>query len=224
MTLTRIDLESSRLQAMISQAGLGLQILTELQLQQSIDEILQQSLASNVWIFAYGSLIWNPIFKYSDRCVGTVYGWHRRFCLWTPLGRGTPDHPGLVLGLDRGGSCRGIVYQLDASDVATELLLLWRREMVAGTYIPRWVKVVSKKQTIKAIAFIINPHHSLYAPKLSLDDTAYAISKARGALGSCADYLLQTVEGLAELGIVDRTLIQIRDRVLSLLNSNLNQK
>jgi glutathione-specific gamma-glutamylcyclotransferase len=69
VTLTRIDLESSCLQAMILQAGLGLQILTELELQQSIDEILQQCLASDVWIFAYGSLIWNPIIKYSDRCV-----------------------------------------------------------------------------------------------------------------------------------------------------------
>lgn len=220
MTLTRIDLESSRLQAMIAQAGLGLQILTEAQLQQSIDGILQLCLASDIWIFAYGSLIWNPIIRYSDRCVGTVYSWHRRFCLWTPLGRGTPDHPGLVLGLDRGGSCRGIVYRVAASDVATELLLLWRREMIAGTYIPRWVKVISGKQVVKAIAFVINPHHSLYAPKLSLEDTAYAISKAHGSLGSCADYLLQTVEGLAEFGIVDRKLIQIRDRLLSLLNSN----
>jgi glutathione-specific gamma-glutamylcyclotransferase len=221
VTLTRIDLESNRLQAMIAQAGLELQILTEVQLQQSIDEILQQCLASDIWIFAYGSLIWNPIIKYSDRCVGIVYGWHRRFCHWTPLGRGTPENPGLVLGLDRGGSCRGIIYRVAASDVATELLLLWRREMVAGTYIPRWVNVISGGQVIKAIAFAINPHHSLYAPKLSLDDTAYAISKAQGSLGSCADYLLQTVEGLAEFGIVDRNLIQIRDRVLLLLNSNL---
>jgi glutathione-specific gamma-glutamylcyclotransferase len=188
---------------------------------QSIDEILQQCLASDIWVFAYGSLIWNPIFKYSDRCVGIVYGWHRHFCLWTPLGRGTPENPGLVLGLDRGGSCRGIIYRVAANDVATELLLLWRREMVARTYIPRWVKVVSGEQVVKAIAFVINSHHSLYAPKLSLDDTAYAISKAHGSLGSCADYLLQTVEGLAEFGIVDRNLIQIRDRVLSLLNSNL---
>ncbi len=91
MTLTRIDLESGRLQAIISQAGLGLQILTEAQLQQSIDETLQQCLECDVWIFAYGSLIWNPIVKFSARCVGTVYGRHRRFCLWTPVGRGTPD-------------------------------------------------------------------------------------------------------------------------------------
>jgi cation transport protein ChaC len=206
---------------MIAQAGLELQILTEVQLQQSIDEILQQCLASDIWIFAYGSLIWNPIFKYSDRCVGTIYSWHRRFCHWTPVGRGTPDNPGLVLGLDRGGSCRGIVYRVAAHDVATELLLLWRREMIAGTYIPRWVKMVSGEQVVKAIAFVINPYHSLYAPKLSLDETAYAISKAYGSLGSCADYLLQTVEGLAEFGIVDRQLIQIRDRVLLLLDSNL---
>jgi glutathione-specific gamma-glutamylcyclotransferase len=126
ISLTRIDLESSRLQAMILEAGLELQVLSELQLQQSIDEILQLCFNSDVWIFAYGSLIWNPIIKYSDRYIfGTVYGWHRRFCHWTPLGRGTPENLGLVLGLDRGGSCRGIIYRVAASDVTTELLLLF---------------------------------------------------------------------------------------------------
>lgn len=215
MTLTRMDLESSRLQAMISQAGLGWHLLTEEQLQQSIDDILQQRLGLDVWIFAYGSLIWNPIFLYSDRCVGTVYGWHRRFCHWTPVGRGTPDNPGLVLGLDRGGSCRGVAYQIAASDVANELQLLWRREMIAGTYIPRWVKVFMGGKIVQAIAFVINRQHSLYARSLSLDTTIESIATASGQLGSCADYLLQTIDGLATVGIKDETLNLLGDRVVA---------
>ncbi len=216
MTLTRIDLESGRLQAMISQAGLGLQILTQAQLQQSIDETLQQHPeVSDLWIFAYGSLIWNPIIKFSDRCVGTVYGWHRRFCLWTPVGRGTPDNPGLVLGLDRGGSCRGVAYQVAATDVATELQLLWRREMVAGAYVPRWVKVFSGGQVVEAIAFVINRQHSLYTGSLPLETTIESLATAGGQLGSCADYLLQTIDGLATVGIKDETLLFLGDRVIA---------
>lgn len=215
MTLTRMDLESSRLQAMISQAGLGLHLLTEDQLQQSIDDILQQCFGADVWIFAYGSLIWNPIFLYSDRCVGRVYGWHRRFCHWTPVGRGTPGNPGLVLGLDRGGSCRGVAYQIAVSNVATELQLLWRREMIAGTYIPRWVKVFMGGQIVEAIAFVINRQHSLYARSLSLDATVESIATASGQLGSCSDYLLQTIDGLATVGIEDETLNLLGERVVA---------
>lgn len=215
MTLTRIDLESSRLQAIILQAGLGLQILTEAQLQQSIDKTLQQCLESDVWIFAYGSLIWNPIIRFNKRCVGTVYGWHRRFCLWTPVGRGTPDNPGLVLGLDRGGSCRGVVYQVAAIDVATELQLLWRREMVAGTYVPRWVKVFNGEQVVQAIAFVINRQHSLYTGSLPLETMIESLATAGGQLGSCADYLLQTIDGLAMVGIKDETLLLLRDQVIA---------
>lgn len=216
MTLTRIDLESSRLQAIILQAGLKLQILTEAELQQSIDQVLQQrSHATDVWIFAYGSLVWNPIIKFSDRRVGTIYGRHRRFCLWTPLGRGTPEHPGLVLGLEHGGSCRGVVYRIAAEDVSIELQLLWRREMIAGAYVPRWVKVFNGEKIVEAIAFVINRQHSLYAGSLPLETTIHTLATASGHLGSCADYLLQTIDGLATVGIQDASLLYLRKQVIA---------
>ena len=81
-------------------------------------------------MFAYGSLIWNPAFHFVERRTGLIHGWHRRFCLWTALGRGTPDRPGLVLGLDRGGTCRGVAFRIAAAAVDEELDLIWRREMV----------------------------------------------------------------------------------------------
>lgn len=220
MSLKRTDLESSLLQKMILQSGLDLQILTEAELQASICETLRrQGLDSDVWLFAYGSLIWNPIFRYIDRRVGTVYGLHRRFCLWTPLGRGTPDNPGLVLGLDKGGSCRGVAYRIAAVDVLSELLLVWRREMVVGSYIPRWVRVFDAKQEFEAIAFVVNRNHSQYAGNVPLETTINSIATASGQLGSCADYLIHTVDGLIQVGIKERRLLFLRDRVLARINS-----
>ncbi len=216
MTLKRTDLESNLLQKLVLQSGLGLYILSEAQLQESICQTLQrQTPNSDVWLFAYGSLIWNPIFKFVEYRVGTIYGLHRRFCLWTPVGRGTPDNPGLVLGLDRGGSCRGIAYRIAAADVLSELLLVWRREMVVGSYIPQWVKVFEGTQEFEAIAFVVNRNNSGYAGELPLETTINSIATARGQIGSCADYLMQTVDGLMTMGIKDRQLLRLRDQVIA---------
>ena len=213
MSLTRTDLESNLLQKLVLQSGLGLRVLTEAQLQESIRETLRRQLPnSDVWLFAYGSLIWNPIFRFVEHRVDTIYGWHRRFCLWTPLGRGTPDNPGLVLGLDRGGSCRGIAFRISAADVLSELLLVWRREMVVGSYIPRWVRLVDGTE---AIAFVVNRCHSGYADNVSLETTVNSIATASGELGSCSDYLMQTVNGLMTVGIKDKQLLLLRDQVIA---------
>ncbi|MGF1677294.1 MAG: gamma-glutamylcyclotransferase [Rivularia sp. (in: cyanobacteria)] len=220
MSLTRADLESSRLHNMILQSGLGMQLLSESQLQESIRVTLKSHKAdTDVWLFAYGSLIWNPVFKFTERRVGTVYGWHRRFCLRALVGRGTPENPGLVLGLDSGGSCRGVVYRIPAAEIHSELLLLWRREMVIGSYIPRWVKVVSGTEEIMAIAFIINRHHPDYAGKMCFESTVNTIATAKGELGSSAEYLIQTVKGLEIMGIEDKHLLQLHSSVLEQQNN-----
>lgn len=224
MSLTRSDLESRRLQQLILQSGGGVNFLSEAQLQESIRQTLKQlEPSSDVWIFAYGSLIWNPIFRFVEQRVGTIYGWHRRFCLRVPRGRGTPENPGLVLGLDYGGSCRGIVYRIAAADVPSELLLLWRREMIVGSYIPRWVRVFDGTQKLEAIAFVINRSHRAYAGNISLETTVKSIATATGELGSCADYLMHTVNGLMTASIQDKQLLQLRDRVLALQNEELTQ-
>lgn len=216
MSLTRSDLEERRLQQTILQSGRKVNVLSEAQLQESMRETLkQQKPDSDVWIFAYGSLIWNPIFNFVEQRVGTIYGWHRRFCLWVPQGRGTPDNPGLVLGLDRGGSCRGIAYRIAATDVSLELPLLWRREMVVGCYIPHWVRVFDGKQQLEAIAFVINRRHRAYTGNISEETTVNSIATASGELGSCAEYLMQTVNGLMTAGIKDKPLLRLRDRVVA---------
>lgn len=214
MSLTRHDLESKRLQQMIAQSGLTVRALTEEELQTSLDATLSQHpIDTDVWIFAYGSLIWNPCFPFLDRQIGSIHGWHRQFCLWTPLGRGTPDNPGLVLGLDRGGSCRGVIYRIAAAVVRSELQLVWRREMVVGSYTPRWVKVMNGKEFVHAITFTVNRNHSGYAGKLPLSLLVHQLATAAGSLGSCTDYLHQTVAGLAQEGIQDKYLLELCDRV-----------
>ena len=214
MSLTREDLESGRLPQLIAQTGLKLPVLNEAELQASIQAMVKHcDPDADIWIFAYGSLIWNPVFDFVERRVGTIYGWHRRFCLWTPLGRGQPDNPGLVLGLDRGGSCRGVAYRIAAVNMAAELRLIWRREMVVGSYVPRWVKLVSGERRLPAIAFTINHQHPLYAGRISPEITVKTLATAHGKLGSAADYLAQTVEGLSALGIQDRSLMALWEQV-----------
>ena len=216
MILTRAYLESGLLQKAIAQAGLGMHLLSESELQASIQQTLaKQKPNSDVWLFAYGSLIWNPIFHFAEYRTGTIYGLHRRFCLWTPLGRGTPDNPGLVLGLDRGGSCRGIAYRIAANSLMSELTIVWRREMIVGSYVPTWVKFYHERQVVEAIAFVVNRCHSGYAGNISFDGTVDTIATAKGQLGSSADYLFQTVDGLNSVGIQDKPLLRLRDQVLA---------
>lgn len=220
MSLTRADLQDRRLQKLITAAGLGIHVLTEAELQASLAQTLGQNPSGEVWLFAYGSLIWNPVIHFIDRQVGTVHGFHRRFCLWTALGRGTPDNPGLVLGLDRGGSCRGIVYRIAAEAVQSELMLVWRREMVVDSYIPRWVKVWDGQRSLYAIAFLINRCHAFYAGNVAPELIVQHIATACGELGSSADYLNQTVEGLAQAGIHDRGLRLLQQQVIQRLASD----
>lgn len=214
MSLSRTDLEAGHAQAAIVQSGRPVSFLSEDELQASLHQTLQQQEANaDVWIFAYGSLIWNPIFKFVERCTGTIYGFHRRFCLWVPAGRGTPENPGLVLGLDRGGSCRGIAFRIAATDIASELPLVWRREMIVGSYTPRWVRVSTEDREMAAITFVINRQHRRYTGALSNETVVNSIATAHGHLGSCADYLAQTVQGLLEAGIHDRSLLSLHQQV-----------
>ena len=117
--------------------------------------------------------------------------------------RGTRDAPGLVLGLDRGGACTGVIYRLPAPVAIDELHLLWRREMVTGSYRPKWVKVQSHEREFVALAFTVRHDHPQYAGRLSVDDEAAVIANAAGAFGSSLDYLERTRVALVTHGIID---------------------
>lgn len=169
-----------------------------------------------LWLFAYGSLMWNPAFHYAESRLATVHGWHRRFCLRVMVARGTPQAPGLLLGLERGGSCRGVAYRLAPRQAAEELDIVLARELVAEGYTPTWVRAQSGNKPIRAIAFAIDRAARTYAGRLTLEQTARRIARACGALGRCADYLEDTVAHLEALGIHDRRLTALRRRVRAL--------
>ncbi|MEO8166191.1 MAG: gamma-glutamylcyclotransferase [Betaproteobacteria bacterium] len=156
-----------------------------------------------LWVFGYGSLIWNPLMEFAQRTPARIHGYHRGFYLWSKVNRGTPDMPGLVLGLDQGGSCQGIAYQLHDDKHAAELTLLWRREMISGTYMPRWVNADLGNRVVRAIAFVVDRNKPGYTGRLGDDEIVSIALKASGHYGTCADYLVQTAHSLELAGIAD---------------------
>ena len=210
MVLNRQALESKLLHQLLAHPELNLKIWSDEELLTSIRQTLQQKSTDQFWVFAYGSLIWNPLFEYLERRVVTLDGWQRQFCLLAPVGRGTIDNPGLVLGLKPGKSCQGIAYRLPIDQhLESELLLLWRREMVVGSYIPTWVTVQNNGQKIEVLAFMVNSQHPVYVDDLSVEKTVESLATATGILGSSAEYLDCTVQGLSAEGIEDRSLMML---------------
>ena len=129
---------------------------------------------------------------------GRVYGFHKRFCLWTRLGRGSPEDPGLVLALDRGGSVRGFVFRIASKHAAQEMDILWQREMINNSYNPKWVSVHTNCGVKKALSFVIRRDSPSYAYRMSDENIAEIISRAAGFLGPCCDYLFETAKALKE--------------------------
>jgi cation transport protein ChaC len=188
--------------------------LTDEQLSDSLTAMIKaRPKGAGWWVFAYGSLLWNPLFPFAEARPAILRGLHRRFCLRSLASRGTPDLPGLVLGLDRGGACTGVAYRLPAPVAMDELHLLWRREMVVGAYRPRWVRVRSGEREIHALTFAVRHAHPQYAGRLSLEEEARVIAGAKGAFGSSLDYLERTRVALVTHGIIDPYLEGIAARV-----------
>jgi len=171
------------------------------------------------WVFAYGSLLWNPLFPFDDAKPAVLRGLHRHFCLWSLGTRGTVKVPGLVLGLDRGGSCRGVAYRLPARCARAELALLWRREMVVGSYKPRWLQVRQLHpggHSLTALAFVVDRAHPQYAGRLAMARQARVLATAQGVFGSSADYLERARIALVTHGVVDPYLEKLAQAVARL--------
>jgi glutathione-specific gamma-glutamylcyclotransferase len=172
--------------------------------------------AEPVWVFAYGSLMWNPEIAFAEARPGFLHGYHRSFCLYSRDYRGTPERPGLVLGLDRGGSCRGIAYRLPPDRLGETLDRIWAREMTGQVYRMRRVAVRTPKGPITAHACVVRRASPDYAGRLTLDAIARVLANAVGGRGSGRDYLANTVRHLEELGIRDGSLHRIAARVAGL--------
>ena len=175
---------------------------------------------SDFWVFGYGSLIYNPIIDHKQRVIASIYGYRRRFCLWTKIGRGSPDCPGLVLSLDRGGSCKGVAFQLNPQNAIVELDLLWRREMMTMAYQPRLLSLYTDIGLKRGLAFVANPTRPAYAQPMPFEATVEVVAHAAGFNGPCREYLYDTVKGMQASGIRDQQLEKLAAAVQQRLASH----
>jgi len=218
--LTRDDLSSERVDQLVAdarKAGYHFFLSAE-QREASLNEAMTRyPPGAEAWVFAYGSLMWNPAIEFSEAQACLVEGWRRSFCFWMPMGRGTPELPGLMLALEEGGTCEGIAYRLAPDQVRTELGLLWNREMLAGVYRPCWVPTrLRDGRTVTAVTFAIDTGHCQYCGDLSMDRTAHHIAFAEGRRGACRDYLANTAAHARALNIYDPYVEELVQRVAAL--------
>ncbi len=169
--------------------------------------------AGDVWFFAYGSLMWDPGFAPMETRPVLLRGWHRRFCVASMIYRGTPDAPGLTLGLDRGGSCRGRALRIAEADRPRVLAYLAEREMPEEIYSCRRVRLATAQGPVDGYTLVVNRDHALYVGSLAFEEMADRIARSHGARGPNRDYLEQTVRHLDDLGIREGALHRLLDRV-----------
>lgn len=163
-----------------------------------------------VWLFGYGSLLWNPCVEVAARQQARLRGYHRDFRLRLTYGRGSPECPGLMLGLTPGGSCVGVALQVAGDDPVHELHLVWRRELLTGVYRPRWVRLESRRGAIHAVAFVVERGHACYCGRIDDATIVEHLATGHGLLGSCAQYLDNTTAALGARGIHDRRLRRLQ--------------
>jgi cation transport protein ChaC len=163
----------------------------------------------DLWVFAYGSLMWRPGFAYAEAQHARLTGYRRCFCIYSVHHRGTPERPGMVLGLDRGGACEGIAYRVTPAAAAATVRYLRAREQINGVYreahLPVELIKVPRQETM-ALTYIVERAHPSYAGQLPLAKQALLIRGAKGVSGTGLDYLINTLRHLSELGIREREL------------------
>ncbi len=179
---------------------------------------------AELWVFAYGSLMWNPGFPFLESRPALVTGYHRRFCVSSQRYRGTPERPGLVLGLDRGGSCRGIAFRVAPDHAPATLDYLWEREMINRVYRPKLLPVRLRDggapdgdRTVTACTFVVDRRHGQYCGCLDEAAMARRIAGCCGERGPNVEYLANTVAHLEELGIRDERLFRLHAAVMNAL-------
>lgn len=215
MKLTRESLLDGTFHAAVrSSLGPGVRVVTDAERAAQVSTILARApRREHIWVFGFGSLIWNPAFRFVERRTARIHGFHRQFCLWALVGRGSPERPGLMLSLEPGGSCTGVAYRLASRAAPTELDVIWRREMFTMAYRPVWTTAYTAKGPEPAIAFSANRQHERYAPGLAHAEVARLLATGSGPMGRCCDYLFDTVEHLRQLGIRDRRLEALEAQV-----------
>jgi len=170
----------------------------------------------DLWVFAYGSLMWRPGFDFLERRSARLIGAHRALCVYSFVHRGTPERPGLVLGLDRGGNCRGIAYRVAAGNRSETVDYLRGREQVTLVYRETMRAVWlddDPQQTVRALCYVVDRGHRQYAGRLGLAEQLHFARQGHGRSGACRDYVLAAVKELEAQGIRDEGLELLAERL-----------
>jgi glutathione-specific gamma-glutamylcyclotransferase len=184
--------------------------------EKAVERLLKERPKGPFWLFAYGSLIWKPEFPTEESLLGVAEGWHRAFCLHLERYRGSPEQPGLMMALDTGGHCEGVLLRLSEQDLASQLDILLQREIGSHEALEsvRWIDVQSAQGVVRALVFYAHPAHlDYYVNSLPLEKVAHILARACGHWGSGAQYLHQTVSKLEEFGIHDENLWKLQELV-----------
>lgn len=164
----------------------------------------------DLWIFGYGSLMWRPGFDWVERVPATLAGYHRALCILSVHHRGTPERPGLVLGLDRGGSCRGIAFRVEYANAAQTLAYLREREQVTSVYLETHHRLrLIDGRSVNGVAYTADRKHAQYARGLTHDSLLEKVRHSVGVSGRNPDYVRATVAELEKLGLHDHTLARL---------------
>jgi cation transport protein ChaC len=170
----------------------------------------------DLWVFGYGSLMWRPGFAFLERVSGRLIGAHRALCIYSFVHRGTPERPGLVLGLDRGGTCKGIVYRVAASESVATIAYLRAREQVTSVYRESMRSVWlngDPRQRVRALCYVVDRSHPQYAGRLTLAEQLHYIRQGHGQSGPNREYVLETINELERLGYRESALHLLADRL-----------
>ncbi len=175
-------------------------------------------MGETMWVFGYGSLIWNPEFAVAESRVARVRGWHRSFCMRSIHHRGSVEEPGLVLALDQQANamCDGVAFRVAQGAEAETLEALRARELISSAYLEAWLDVEMDGTSVRALCYVIDPGHAQYCGGLALEEQAAIIADAVGGRGPNRDYLWATADHLTQLGISDPDLEWLAARVRGL--------
>ena len=170
----------------------------------------------DLWVFGYGSLMWSPDFPYAEKKIALLHGYHRALCILSSRYRGTPEKPGLVMGLCRGGSCWGMAFRVHGGEAKNALDVLWKREMLNNVYMPKLVPLSMKdSQRIRAVAFVADTEHRQFVRELDVNGRARLVAQGIGERGRCLDYIRNTLDHMRELGMHDPHLARILEAAVS---------
>jgi cation transport protein ChaC len=181
-----------------------------------LNSVIDAHRREDLWVFGYGSLMWRPGFEFLERVPARLIGLHRALCVYSFVHRGTPERPGLVLGLDRGGMCRGIAFRVAVREREKTIDYLRAREQVTTVYLETMRRIELEdeaRRQVRALCFIVDRRHVQYAGRLTLSECVHLVRQGHGSSGANRDYVLETVQALEALGYRESDLHQIAGRL-----------